>query len=163
MKKIISMALALIMSASAFCACASQGSVKADETPTQQITQELPSYAGQSIQDYDSNGNIILTSSENRKVYPYESGYAIFTFNGEAVSKILKVIEFEDEESAEDYLTSTARAQVEKGEIPTTMRRNGVYVVINVGFDPEDPRLGEYYNKTKTEIIAEFETDEAEG
>ncbi len=162
MKKIISLLLAVVMVATVLCACASQGGAAPKDT-TAGDTQKLPSYAGQSVSDYDSNGNLILTSSENRKVYPYESGYAIFTFNGESVSKILRVIEFEDEESAEDYLTSTARDQVEKGEIPTTMRRNGVYVVINVGFDPENPGIGEYYNKTKTQIIAEFETDEAEG
>lgn len=161
MKKIISMALALIMAASVFCACASEGATKEEQTT--QETEKLPSYSGQTPADYDAEGNFILTSSENRKVYSYDSGYIVFSFTGEAVSKVLRVLEFEDETAAEEYLTSTARAQVEKGEVPDTMRRSGVYVVINVPYDPEDTVLAPYYNKTKSDIIGEFETEEAEG
>ncbi len=158
MKKIVSIALALIMSTSVFCACTSEGGGK--EVETQQNVQELPSYAGQKISDYDANGDFIFTSSENRKVYPYESGYIVFTFTGDAVSKISRVLEFESEDAAEEYLTSTARAQVENGEIPTTMRQNGVYVIVNVGFDAEESSIGSYYSKVKADIISEFEGEE---
>ena len=158
MKKIISMALALIMSALVFCACASQGGVKEEQTV--QETQNLPSYVGQEDADYDVNGNYILTSTDNRKVYPYDSGYVVFKFNGEAVAKITRVLEFEDEVAAGEYLTSAALAQVENGEVPTTMVQNGVHVIVNVGFDTEEGGLGSYYTKGKSDIMTEFESAE---
>ena len=157
MKKIISLFLAVVMVATVLCACASQGGVAPKDT-TAEDTQKIPSYAGQSVSDYDSNGNLILTSSENRKVYPYESGYAIFVFTGETVAKITRVLEFEDEAAAEEYLTSTALEQVEKGEVPTTMVRNGSYVVIKVGYEEEG--LGQYYVKTKTDVMNAFGGEE---
>ena len=160
MQKIISMALALLMAASVLCACgqASGGNSVPDETT--QSTESLPSYAGQDIVDYDAQGNFILESSDNRKVFSYNSGYVVFSFTGESVANIKRVLEFDSAEEAAEYVSTTQLSQVENGEIPDIMTANGVYVIVPVAFSTDNESLGFCYTKTKTQIIAEFDGED---
>ena len=162
MKKVFSLILAAALVAVALCSCAGSASnTDTGNTGPAETTanDKLPSYAGQKVPDYDANGNFILTSSDNREVYPYGTGYAVFTYAGEAVTKIQQVLVFEDEAVAEKYVNDIAIEAINKGEVPPTLRANGNYVIVAVGASNDSKELGYYYTQSKTKVTSDFATE----
>lgn len=156
MKKIFSLILAAVITAATLASCA--GTAAPENTGPVETTanDKLPSYAGQKNPDYDAKGNFILTSSENRKVYPYGSGYVVFTFTGEAVKKIQQVLVFEDEAAATKYTSDLALEAINKGEIPADHRVSDNLVIIPVGLSTDSKSLGYYYTQTRDKVTADF-------
>ena len=163
MKKIICLMLALLMVASVLAGCAAgtgSGTQTTHDHDHETESQKLPDYVGQNIHDYDSEGNFILASSENRVVYTYESGYVVFTFTGETVQKIQQVLVFADEAAASEYLNKVALEAIDKGEVPPTMALNGKLVIVAVSLSTDSKSLGYYYTQSKTKVTEAFEKTE---
>lgn len=155
MKKTISLLLAVLLALGILCGCASNGA-PADETK-ETTENSLPDYAGKEIKEYDENGNIILTSTDDRQVYSYSGGFIIFSFNGQSVSNIKRVYCFSSEESAKEFVTENARKAVENGLIPLKHSVNGTNVIEDVAFSTDPANIGNYYAKTKSQIEKDFE------
>ena len=168
MKKLLTAALALCLSASLLASCGTAKSGQKDNADTADTTEAdvttaapLPDYAGKTPSDYDADGNFILTSTDVRAVYAYnDTGYVVFTFAGESVTKIQRVLVFEDNESAEQYVNDTCAEAVNNGEVPPTMRANGSLVIINEPYSSEESSLGFYYTKSKAQLFADFPEDQ---
>lgn len=162
MKKIFSLILAAVITAATLASCA--GTQAPENTGPVETTAsgKLPGYAGQTVNDYDSEGNFILRSSEDRVVYTYGTGFAVFTFAGESVKKIQQVLTFESEEAAQQYVNDTALAAIDKGEVPPTMRANKNYVIVQVGSSSDKKDLGFYYTQSRAKVTAAFESTDAE-
>ena len=162
MKKIFSLILAAVITAATLASCA--GTQAPENTGPVETTAsgKLPDYAGQTVRDYDSEGNFILQSSEDRVVYTYGTGYAVFTFAGESVKKIQQVLTFESEEAAQQYVSDTVRAANDKGEVPPTFQVNRNYVIVQVGLSSDKKDLGFYYTQSRAKVAASFESTDAE-
>ena len=156
MKKIICLLLVLLVLCAPLISCASS-----DTEDTTEVT--LPSYAGKQSEDYDASGNFILTSTDDRAVYTYNSaGYVVFTFTGETVSKIQRVLVFEDSDKAQKYISEQTNAAIENGETPVAMELSGNYVIVPVGFSTEEGSLGSYYLKGKSDVTVDFGEEAAQ-
>lgn len=163
MKKLLTAALALCLAATLLASCGAgngkQDDVTTDETTASNETTRapLPDYAGKKPSDFDADGNFILTSTDVRKVYKYnDTGYVVFTFSGETVYEIQRVLTFESTEAAQQYMTDTALNAVNNGEVPPVMEINGSLVILKVGHSADEDELGSYYTKTKTEVLADY-------
>lgn len=165
MKKLLTAVLALCLSASLFASCGANN--KETDTTTGETTAAatdtnapLPDYAGKKPSDFDANGNFILTSTDVRAVYRYnDTGYVVFTFMGESVSEIQRVIVCESAEAAQKYMTDAANEAINNGETPPIMEMNGSLVICKVGLSTDEKELGYYYTKTKTAVLADFPED----
>ena len=162
MKKIFSLILAAVILAASLVSCGGTGNVENTGPAETTASGKLPDYAGQNVPDYDSEGNFILQSSENRVVYSYESGYAVFTFAGSTVKKIQQVLVFDDEDAAAKYVNDVAVEAVNKGEIPPTMSTSGNYVILAVGVSNDSKELGYYYTQSRATVTDAFESTDTE-
>lgn len=153
MKKLICLGLAFLMVLS-LSSCFLLAKEEAEDTTAD--TAGLPSYVGQEIKEFDENGDLILTSSDNRLVYPYEDGYVVFECFGETISKIQRVYVFEDADAAQEYIKEQTFAAVDKGEVPPNYTQNGKYAIITVGFTTDQTSLGFYYARSKTVVKNDF-------
>ncbi len=157
MKKIFRLILAAVIAAAALGSCAGTAAAPENTGPVETTANEkLPSYAGQSIPDYDSNGKFILTSGTDRVVYPYGTGYAVFTFEGKGVKKIQQVLTFEDNDAATAYVNQIALEAVDKGEVPPTMAISENYVIVQIGLSTDSKSLGYYYTQSRDKVTTDF-------
>jgi len=160
MKKIICALLIVAMIAPALASCAKKegDEQKPDTTtaPETETTATLPDYVGNPPAETEADGSFILTSTDDRVVFTYSEGYVVFTFAGEAVSKIQRVICFETVEDAQEYVSEKRTEATNNGETPTTMIVNGSNVIIPVGFNATEKSLGSYYMKSKTAVLEDF-------
>lgn len=157
MKKIVSLLVLVSMLTLALCSCGSSVGSTDNTGPadtTDAVT--LPDYVNQTIKEYDSEGNFLLTSTDNRIVYAYKSGYVVFTFLGQTVNKIQEVKSFKTEEEAAQFVITYMQ---ENGKDGGNAFANGKNAVITCGADYEV--LGDYYTMTKSAIISEFSSVES--
>ena len=158
MKKIICLVLtfAFICLAMSSCFLLDENYVSKDDTTDS--TAGLPDYAGTKEKDVDDNGNFILSSTDNRHVYVYGSGYAVFTFSGQAVTSIKYAVNFDNEEAASQYMSDEAKKAIDKGVTPPTMSiYGGTCVVTNIGYDPQNAEgLSKYYIQSRSDVEAAF-------
>ena len=151
MKKSVALILVLVALLSVLCSCQSSGNGKNSGPDVTTNATTLPSYVNHSVKEFDSEGNFILTSSDNRIVYEYDGGYVVFTFNGQAVKKVQEVKEFESEELAAQYVVSYMQDNAKNG---ANAFATGKYAVISCSAEHED--LGKYYHMSKSEITGSF-------
>lgn len=155
MKRIICLLVCAVLLCVPLVSC---GNGDTEETT---FAEKLPDHAGSISKDYDENGNFILTSTDDRVVYSYNSGYVVFTFAGNSVSKIQRVFAFEDAKKAQEYSSAQAKQAVEAGNVPPQMIVNGSNVIYTVGFSTDNNDLGVYYAKSKTDVLAAFAGEES--
>lgn len=153
MRKISAAVLAIVMLCVFLCSCDAK---LFDPVDTADTTAADTTAVFNVDDEYDADGNIILTSSDNRKVYKDKEGFIIFTFLGESVSRVTRVWQYESKVAAEESLREYALTFVEKGEVPPVMKTNGVYVIINVGFSNEKGTDGFYYTMSREKITNEM-------
>lgn len=162
MKRILCLVFALALALYSMCSCfkSKESSGSGEDT----TVSSLPEYTGKIVADYDEQGNFILTSTDERKVYLVNSPgnvreYAVFTFSGEAVTKVQTVICFSSADEAEDYVSANAKSAIDAGKIPDEMTVNGTYVITKVGFNADKDSLGNFYAKSKTDVINMYEQE----
>lgn len=156
MKKLICATLA----AGAICMALSSCEAKlfdntADDTTAADTTVSLPELD----ENYDKNGNYILESSENRKVYSVPGGYVVFSFFGNTVQEIDQVYVFESKDEADSFADKCVK---EDGMQRTAVSVNGTLVIVDVGFDPASDGYGKYYIYDRAKVESDFATDEDE-
>lgn len=156
MKKLICATLA----AGAICMALSSCEAKlfdntADDTTAADTTVSLPELD----ENYDKNGNYILESSENRKVYSVPGGYVVFSFFGNTVQEIDQVYVFESKDEAASFADKCIK---EDGMQRTAVQVNGKNVIVDVGFDPASDGYGKYYIYDRAKVESDFATDEDE-
>lgn len=158
MKRFTVLTLVLVMLCASLASCKAKlfDPVNADTTVAETTA------ALKADDDYDEAGSIILTSSENRKVYKEKDSFIIFSFLGNSVKSVTRVWELSSKTEAEEYLREYALTFVEKGEVPPTMKVNGVYVIASVGFSNEKGTDGFYYTMSREQITNEMANSGAE-
>ena len=109
--------------------------------------------------NYDSKGNYILTSSENRKVYTVAGGYIVFSFLGNAVQEIDQVYSFDDETAAAEFADKCVK---EDGYNRSAVNVNGNLVIVDVGFDAASDGYGKYYIYDRAKVEQDFAENEDE-
>lgn len=113
------------------------------------------------IKEFDENGNPILTSTDDRLVYPYENdGYVVFVCFRGTIEKIQRIYEFDSNEAAEEYVLDVCVDAVDAGRVPPRYAVKGNYAIIDVGFDTNPESLGFYYTKSKTIVLNDFGSKE---
>ena len=131
--------------------------------PVGEETEDTTVFQTQELEgNYDANGDVNLTSSENRKVYAWGSGYVAFGFLGETVQTITRIYEFEDAEKAQNYVNDAVQSAIADGQQPPNLIVKGKYALETVGFSAEKGTLGSYYASSRTEVEAAFGTDDSE-
>lgn len=110
------------------------------------------------VSDYDSDGNIILTSTDNRYVYVKETGYIVFSFvaSSNACYQVLDVKSFADEEAAAKYLTENVAQLMATGDY-TNVQQNGRYVVFTVSLTHSV--YGDYLKGDRSHVESIFPDD----
>lgn len=108
--------------------------------------------------DYDGEGNLILTSTDNRYVYKKDSGYIIFTFNASTNTcyQVLDVKEFDSEDSALQYMKENVVEQMGSGEYANVVN-NGKYVVLTATLNHSV--YGEYLKGNRQTVEKIFPDD----
>lgn len=155
MKKIITLVLMLALLCASMCSCflIDEDYEKNKDTTEASVTTNEE----KKTDDYDENGNFIMTSTEDRYVYAYKNGYLVFTFNDAAVSKIQHVFAFADQAAAQEYVKQVTLDAVEKGEVPPTITVSGVYAIERVPFVVGDQTgISSYYVRGKSAVEADF-------
>ena len=156
MKRIICLLMALVLAASFISACGNTS--EKNEDTSSQSTQPLPDYVNGSSPDYNENGELVLTSTSDRLVYPYDGGYVIFSFNGESVASIKRVYEFESSDKAKEYIAQKMAEAANNGAVPEQLAQHGLYVIKTFGFVPnaQPESLESFYTGSKTKVMAYF-------
>lgn len=155
MKKILALALAAGVISACLASCKFSEPVTDESTKAEETLAPVDYDA---IKDTDENGAFILKSTEDRPVYPYKDGYAVFKFIKGSAYKIYYVLEFDDEEGATAYMSENAPAIMGSGEF-TNVQVNKNIVVCNVDVDHET--LGKYYTMNQKDVLKDFEGIEA--
>lgn len=103
------------------------------------------------LADYDSEGKLIVKSTENRYVYLSELGYIIFSFNqkSDGCIQVLEVRSLEDEEKAAEYLKEHIVEMMSSGYY-TNVNSAGNNVVFTVSLD--NPIYGKYLKLTRADV-----------
>lgn len=152
MKRFICIFLALVTLCALLASCSADKPENKETVPSD-TKRELPTADA----NYDKNGKFILTSSENRKVYPVPGGYVVFCFVGDIVQNIFEVFTFDDKDSAKAYADKCVK---EDGLSLSSVSVEDDMVIIAVGFSLEEQGYGSYYLKTRQQVIAEFDSKE---
>ena len=120
--------------------------VNDDTTATQKEYDVTPG-----VSDYDEEGKLILTSTDNRYVYVKETGYIVFSFNEKTDTcfQVLDVKSFDSEEAALEYLSQNVTEQMSSGNY-TNVVQNGKYVVFTASID--HPAYGEYLKSDRSTV-----------
>lgn len=151
MKKSLSLILLVCMLLVALASCSSGGNA----SPNGATTTKAPldsTYNETKIEEYDSEGNYILTSTDERAVFPTSYGYVVFAFTGNAIRKISIVQEFETEKEALDFVVSYMQ---ENGSSGKNAIPNGKLVIMNATAADEEFK---YYASSKSDILAAYGT-----
>ncbi len=151
MKKFLALALAVGALAVSLSSCKFSEPVT-DETTKAEET--LPKVDYDAIKDEDESGAFILKSSEDRPVYPFKEGYAVFKFVKGSAYKIYYVREFESEEEANAFAGENAPAMMSSGEY-TNFEVNKNLVICSVDIDHKS--LGKYYTMNQKDVLKDFE------
>ncbi|MBQ8915081.1 MAG: hypothetical protein IJ046_02765 [Clostridia bacterium] len=151
MKKITALLLCIMLLAGALSSC----NWKLFE-PVESTEAETTASTPKADPDRLEDGAIILTSSENRKVFATDDGYIIYSFVGESVKSITKVYEFESVEAAKEYANDAASEAVKNGEQPRDLRLEGMLVIELIKFSTDRESLGFNYSKTRSEILESY-------
>ncbi len=103
------------------------------------------------LADYDSDGNLIIESTDNRYVYLSEVGYVIFSFDKTTDSciQVLEVRKLESEEEASKFLTDHVAELMASGNY-TNVHQAKNHVVFTVSLD--NPIYGKYMKLTRADV-----------
>ena len=103
------------------------------------------------VRDYDNDGNLIVTSTDNRYVYKSDLGYIIFSFNqkSDTCFQVLEVRALEDEEKATQYTTEHVVEMMNSGNY-VGVNQAGRYVVFTVSVENEI--YGKYLALTRADV-----------
>ncbi len=157
MKKTVCLILILCMLCGALVACGTSGTGTTTETTHDHAADETTSgggYTEPKIDEFDEDGKFILDSTEDRKVYPTEDGYVVFSFSGESLVRLHHVIDMESKEEAVDFIVTYMH---DHGKDGGNARISDDLVILNVY--SQDDEYFKYYAKTKSQIVAEFENE----
>lgn len=147
MKKFSALILALAMIFAALClfSCGEEKEAPADTTYADMVFDKsgknTPATDNQKheytvtpgVADYDSDGNLILKSTDNRYVYLKENGYIIFSFSSTTGNcfQVLDVRTFADEEKAAEFLSENVVEMMNSGYY-ANVNQSGKHVVFTV-------------------------------
>ena len=79
--------------------------------------------------DTDADGNLLLTTDENRLVYQTEYGCEVLVFNGTYVSKIYLVYTFASADDASQYLNSNANEIMSAGDVMDIKQQDNMLIL----------------------------------
>lgn len=103
------------------------------------------------IQDYDNDGNLILTSTANRYVYHADLGYVIFSFdqNTDSCLQVLEVRSLDSEEAAKEYLTKNVAEMMSSGNyLNVQQAKNNVIFTVSL----DNPLYGKYLKLHRSDV-----------
>ena len=103
--------------------------------------------------DTDADGNLLLTTDENRLVYQTEYGCEVLVFNGTYVSKIYLVYTFASADDASQYLNSNANEIMSAGDVTDIKQQDNILIM--------NPKMSsqnyiKYLSMTREQVEEEF-------
>lgn len=103
--------------------------------------------------DTDADGNLLLTTDENRLVYQTEYGCEVLVFNGTYVSKIYLVYTFASADDASQYLSSHSKDIMNAGDI-TDIKQQDNILILNPKMSSQN--YIKYLSMTREQVEEEF-------
>ena len=155
--KIISLILVSVFAAALLMGCASSD-VAADtawiDVNSGNVRKSTHSETqAETAPDTDADGNLLLTTDENRLVYQTDYGCEVLVFNGTYVNKIYLVYVFETADDAAQYLNSHANEIMSAGDI-TDIKQQDSILILNPKMTSEN--YIKYLSMTREQVEEEF-------
>lgn len=103
--------------------------------------------------DTDENGNLLLTTDDNRLVYQTDYGCEVIVFNGSYVNKMYLVYTFATADDAGQYLSSHAKDIMSAGDI-TDIKQQDSILILSPKMTSEN--YIKYLSMTREQVEEEF-------
>ncbi len=157
MKKIIAVLLLMTVVLS-LGACAGGGANTETTATTVEESKKTPETVN--IPEYDNKllttgGSINLTPSDYRIVDETDFGYVIILLDGTGVKSIHKVIEYESEEKAIEFLISINKDGTDKNYSQLGQVSNYFYYTLGA----DDATYGKFYTMRRNDVLSAFGRD----
>lgn len=106
------------------------------------------------IKERDEEGNLILTSTEYRRVYLTEPGTYVVLYTGNSgLSRIMVVKDFKTTEAAVEYAKNNSKALTESGDY-ANFNLDGKYVTYSPTLSNE--KYGKYFSMSLKDLTEAF-------